>query len=250
MKKEYKPKLSKELREHLSKQGTLTKFLDDYRQMCNNFKPDKIYIKDKEPKPETYRELNREKRLKLRKHGKAYAHAVHQLLELGLRLHKAKKNYALIGGFGVLGHLYEHNPKFPLKWRGTDDIDILSDGKLSSCYQDLGFKKIPAERVNKTMIPDGKLDSYILENPYSDDPAKIQDRGTITFPNVSGNVSKLIHNKSKIVNFYGVPIKVASPDHLIASKTNIRTRRDKLGTLKDSHDVEHLKSIKKLKKRS
>jgi len=31
MKKEYKPNLSKELKEHLSKQGTLFNFLEDYK---------------------------------------------------------------------------------------------------------------------------------------------------------------------------------------------------------------------------
>ena len=246
MKKEYKPNLSKELKEHLSKQGTLFNFLEDYKQMCSNFKPVKIYSKKDEEKPKNYGELDDEKKRVLKRIGKEYAHATHQLLELALRLHKDKKEYSLIGGFGVLGHLYNHNPKFSLKWRGTADIDLLSKDKLNSYYYKLGFKKIPPERVNKSMIPDGILDSYTLENPYSDNPVKIQDRQEITFKNVNGDIASKIHKDSKIVNFYGVPIRIASMNHLISSKMSIRRRKDKFGIYKDKQDVEHLKSIKKL----
>lgn len=243
----YEPALSKELHDFLEKQGTLHEFLNDYRQMCTNFKPAKIYVKDKEDRPKKHLQLSPEEVNTLGKLGKSYAHALHNLLELGLKLHKAQKKYAVIGGMGVLGHLYRQNPHFPLKWRGTEDIDILSSDDLTQEYQSLGMGKIPPERVSTSAIPDGRLDTYLKQNPYHDRPLKIQDRKTLSFSLSSRkDESTAVHKEHEVVSIYGVPISVASKRHLIATKTGIRTRKDKLGHLKDLHDINHLKSIKKL----
>lgn len=245
----YIPNLSKELERHLKKEGTLYRFLDDYRQMCNNFKPAKVFIPDKEDKPKNYDELDYTEKKELEKLGKSYAHALHMLLELGLKMHKKGLDYALIGGFGVLGHLYDHNKNFPLRWRGTEDIDLLVKdlGELRSIYKELGFNLIPTERVDLSMIPDRRLDTYITENPYHDRPIKVQERQTIRFPSGRNrDESKLIHRDSEILSLYGVPIRVPSKKHLIATKTGIRGRKGKLGGLKDSHDIRHLGYVKKL----
>ena len=247
MKKEkFEPDVSKDLQKTLEGEGTLKRFLNDYRQMSNNFKPSKIYIPGKEPKPLNYDELDNDQRGILEKLGKAYAHATHTLLEFGTHVDK-EIPYALIGGFGVLGHLYQHNQKFPLKWRGTEDIDILSRGNLRPTYNKIGLTRIPQERVDTSMIPDGVLKTFIRQNPYIDDPVKIQDRATISFPRGRRrDESSLVLGDRRLVNMYGVPLSVASPDHLITTKTGIRTRRGKLGHLKDAHDIEHLKNIKKI----
>src|SRR3989338_5669128 len=121
----YEPELSKELKEQLERSNTFLDFLNDYRQMCNNFKPAKIYVPGEEQRSKTYEQLSSEEREELEKLGRSYAYALHQLLELGLKLHQEEKKYTLIGGFGIVTHLYRHNPRFPLRWRGTEDIDIL-----------------------------------------------------------------------------------------------------------------------------
>jgi hypothetical protein len=247
-KPKYEPNLSPELKKHLERSGTLDKFRDDYRQMCNNFKPSKAYIPGKEPKPKTYEELDEKERAELEKIGRSYAHALHTLLELGIRCHNKNLGYTLIGGFGVLGHLYKHNNNFPLKWRGTEDIDIVSQDNLDKVYKDMGLEIISPEKVDTTMIPDGKLDTWKANNPYHDRPIKIQDRRTISLPTRSVDISKTLHAKRVEVKFYGVPIYVASAEHLVQTKRGIRTRKNKLGAMKDAHDVEHLFSISKLEK--
>ena len=107
------------------------------------------------------------------------------------------------------------------------------------------------EKIDLSTIPDKKLDTYIFENPYHSEPFKIQDRKTVAFPRErTRDESILVHRDRKIIYLYGVPVKVASKDHLIATKTGIRTRKNRLGALKDMHDVEHLRSLKKLEGKS
>ncbi|MGV8168837.1 MAG: hypothetical protein ACP5N3_02165 [Candidatus Nanoarchaeia archaeon] len=247
-KNNYEPKLSNELRSFMEKQGTLKKFMDDYKHLCTNFMPAKIYVPGKEDKPENYAELNQEKRQVLDKLGKSYAHALHNLLELGLKMHKTQKKYAVIGGMGVLGHLFEHNPRFAIKWRGTDDIDILAKDDLSDLYKNMDLVKFNGqEKIDTSMIPDGRLYTYFKDNPWVDKAVKIQQRKTMSFPGRPGkDSSEVVLNNAKIVSLYGVPIAVASKEHLIESKTGIRTRKDKMGHLKDVHDAEHLQSVMRL----
>lgn len=244
----YEPQLSDELRSYMRKKGTLNQFLNDYRQMCTNFMPEKIRIPKKE---EGY--VSREKMLAsekkvLEKLGKSYAEALTSVLELGYRLDKEKADYALIGGIGVLGHLYEHSKKFGLRFRGTEDIDLLSDRNLNPIYRQLGFRKIPPEMINPKSLPPGtKIESYIRENPRAPDKhIKIQQRNAISFGGGEKDESPEVYAGSKLVEFYGVPIRVASNRDLRATKTGIRTRKDKLGHLKDEHDIRHLELIEEL----
>mgnify|MGYP001615169395 CR=1 FL=1 len=251
----YGPQLSPELRACLESKGKLQEFLNDYRQMCNNFKPAKIYIPEKERKPKKYEELSDAEKEELKKLGRGYAFALHQLLEAGLKLAKENNNYAVIGGLGVLCHLYEHNSRFPLKFRGTEDIDILSskdeEEKVKPReYTALGFSESPPERIDRSTIPDRRLDTFIKSNPYTDRQLKIQQRYSISFGqrrDVDEARDVLKHKKR--IKLYGVPIWVASDEDIIQTKTGIRRRKDKLGGFKDLHDIEHLTSIQKLRSR-
>ena len=254
MKTRYEPRLSPELRVYLESKGKLQEFLNDYRQMCNNFKPAKIYIPEKERKPKKYEELSDSEKEELEKLGKGYAFALHQLLEAGLKLDKENNNYAVIGGLGVLCHLYEHNPRFPLKFRGTEDIDILSSKDEAEKvkpreYTALGFSK-SSEKIDMSSIPDRRLDTFIKGNPYTDRQLKIQQRYSISLGQRKDvDEARDILKHKKRIEFYGVPIWVASDDHLIQTKTGIRRRRDKLGGFKDLHDIKHLTSIQKLRRK-
>lgn len=252
MKVKYEPQLSPELRTYLESKGKLQEFLNDYRQMCNNFKPAKIYIPEKERNPKKYEELSDSEKEELEKLGKGYAFALHQLLEAGLKLAKENNNYAVIGGLGVLCHLYEHNPRFPLKFRGTEDIDILSskdEGEKVKPgeYTALGFSK-SSEKIDMSSIPDRRLDTFIKGNPYTDRQLKVQQRYSISFVKRRNfDEAREVLKHKKRITFYGVPIWVASDDDIIKTKSGIRRRTDKLGGFKDLHDIKHLISIQKLR---
>jgi hypothetical protein len=256
----YQPKLSKELRTTMEKQGTLSRFLSDYERLCQEFRPPKIHLPDKGEAQMRYEQLTPEQRENLQKLGKSYAHALHNLLEIALRFNQTKTQYAVIGGFGVYGHLGKDRADGTSgfragKWRGTEDIDILTKEDNSGVYQNLGLHRIPQERVNTEMIPDGRLHSFIGPNPYHDKDFKVQDRHTIAF---SGSTksrgtrkdeSTAVLKDAQEVRLYGVPVNVASREHLIASKQGFRTRRNTLGSFKDAHDTTHLRLLSELERR-
>jgi hypothetical protein len=236
------PRLSNELKSRLIANGNYEQFLKDYSNLYHNFMPQKLKIVSKGERYRKRQDLSEEEQRQLKKLGKSYAEALHELLELGILLDKDKKEYAIIGGFGVLGNMMRHNPKFVSKFRGTEDIDILSNEGLSGYYRRGGFEKIPTERIDLSTIPDKRLDTYIKRNPNTDSPIKIQERRTIAFGRTDAT-STVLKNKVK-VNFYGIPIWVADPDSLINSKITGRTRKDKLGSFKDLVDQRQLDLIK------
>ncbi len=242
----YIPKLSEELETYLKEKKMYASFVKDYNHLCTQYRLPKITIIGKEEKNKPYEKLSSEEKEMLSKHGKTYAHALHQLLELAMRLDKEKQEYALIGGFGILGHLYEQSPSFIKKFRGTEDIDILSKNDLESQYRSIGFKPIPQERINLETIPDKQLKTYITPNPHNDQVIKIQDRKTIalTTQKNSKDKSNDVHKHKKQVIMYGVPVWVASAEHLIASKQTGRARKDKFKKLKDEHDILQLDLIR------
>lgn len=253
----YHPKLSTELRDKLTREGTLQRFLTDYERLCTGFRPPRLYLADKGETPLHYETLTVEQREELEKLGKSYAHALHHLLEIALRFDKAKTRYAVIGGFGVYGHLgkdkEDRTSGFrPTRWRGTEDIDILTETSGSAAYRAIGLAPIAPERVNTEMIPDGRMDTYLGQNPYHDRPIKVQERHTIALPSSKKtrggrkDISRTVLDGAQEVRLYGVPLKVASREVLVGSKRGIRARKDKLGTLKDAHDLTHLDLLSKL----
>jgi hypothetical protein len=243
-----KPRLSEELKKRLISTGNYENFLRDYSNLYHNFMPQKLKLPARGEKYRKKQELSEEEKKQLEKLGRDYAATLHQLLELGVLLNKSHKEYAIIGGFGVLGHMIKHNPKFITKFRGTEDIDILSKDNLSNYFREIGYRKVPTERVDLSTIPDKRLDTYIKENPITDSALKIQDRKTIALNRINAT-SKVMKNKKK-VNFYGIPIWVADSESLIKAKRTGRTRKDKLGSLKDLYDQRQLDLIREYEKSS
>ena len=238
------PNLSKELKKRLISTGNYERFLRDYSNLHHNFMPQKLKMVSRGEKYRKKQDLSKSEKRQLDTLGKNYADTISQLLELGILLDKDKKDYVLIGGFGVLGNMVSHNPKFVSKFRGTEDIDILSKDNISSYFRKIGYRMIPPEKVDLSSIPDKRLDTYIKENPHTNNPLKIQDRKTIALSGINSTDS-VMKNKKQI-KLYGIPLWVADPESLTRSKQIGRTRKDKLGSLKDLYDIKQLELIEKL----
>ncbi len=193
------PLLSEELRQTLSREGTLEQFLDHYNRICQR--------SDESSK------------------NRAYANCLHQLLEITPRLHDHRREHVVVGGLVIPIHLYQIKPEEVVNWRGTSDIDVLAqESEIADILVSLGYRRINGNYwgrngVRGTTKP---LVNYVNDSAYHQ---LVQIREDIVI--AGKKKTHQIYRDSQELPFYGVPVRVPSIADMIAMKRDANRGKDK-----------------------
>ncbi len=209
----YEPRLTKTLEDALNEARELDNFRIDYDRISN-------------------REGNLVK-------NRDYANCLHQLLEIGARLNRDKKNYVVLGGLAILAHIYENNHEDIIDWRGTSDIDILAkESDLQKMLkEELGYKKIngnlwASHGCNGTSKP---LATYVNDAMRH---ILVQLRDDVLI--AGRDRTRYIYENSRKIKLYGIPINVPDINSLISMKREANRTKDR-------EDIRALKDLKRAK---
>jgi len=161
-----------------------------------------------------------------------YANTLSGLLEIADGFNQKRTPYVVIGGLAVMAYTAQGNPDKGIitEWRGTDDIDLLSNkSDAEQILRSAGYKF--GQRISGKKGT-GCIYNYIKN--LNGEQAIVGLRENVELKN--RDITDKILANSTCVGIYGVPIRVPNMKDLIALKLDANREKDR-------KDVKELRKV-------